>query len=872
MADAPDAHQLLLQINANVELLRSNLSAAERLVKNFTDKTQHHLDDSDKRFEHFGHAIERLEGPLEHLKRVGEGAFAFLIGESLIEKGKEALEFAGNIEFAAQKIGVTTTFLQQFRYAASQSGASIEVAETALSKFTRSIGEAANGNKAVIELFDRLGVKVLDASGKVRSVEKIYLDTSTAISKIEAPAQRAADTYTLMGRGAGALIPLMARGAQGFSELAAAANELGVVLSPDLIEHAEDVNHKMAALKLILDAQMASAVAQNAQAIGNIATALVQAAGAVAKFLGSDPAKALGLLGGLAGAKLAGGPGSAIGALAGVAYGKHLDDENNDLEYRRQRLHAAAEQVKRDMAAPVTGLGGSIISFRHEGEGSQVNLRQAWHDLKIEQDRYRRALAANKGGSAEAGPGGGSDEAGASNPATGHHKAKKGKSAEQLAREAEAKRQRALAEDSAFDRELRSAQVAYQHAEAALADTAQNQLAAELASLQDALITRRDEIDNQLSAGKISQARRDQLVLILEKTEADQEEMARRKRDSRILAEKLAHGQLELQGQIEMLGLDERLADTRKERLKIELQLLELQRQQAIRDQQKIIDDPTSTAAQRSDAATRQGQINAQFPKAQKGLEDQYASPLTAYKDQLKRDTADMTDALQSVQVDGIKSLQDGLIGIISGTESVGSAFKKMADTIIADLARIAIEKAIVSILGSLAGGGVNLGGGSSHDIGNGSKGFAAGHIPGFAGGLISGRGSGTSDSILAYLQGKGLIRVSNGESIMTANATERYGSILAAMNDNRLPGFAEGNVPSMRGIRAPAIPNLAGMGSAGSAPIQINTTVHIDGGASEADRAAMRNELAQRDAELPGKILQTVSEANSRFVALGFQ
>lgn len=862
MADTPDARQLLLQINANVELLRSNLSAAERAVKEFTDKTQQHLDTGDARFERFGKTIERLEGPLEHLKRAGEGAFVFLIGESLIEKGKEALEFAGNIEFAAQKIGVSTTFLQQFRYAASQSGASIEIADTALSKFTRSVGEAANGNKKIIELFNKLGVQVLDSSGKVRSVEKVYLDTSTAISKIEDPARRAADTYSLMGRGAGNLIPLMARGAQGFNELAAAADQLGIVLSPDLIEHAEEVNHKMAALKLILDAQMASAVAQNAQAIEGIATALIQAAGAVARFLGSDPAKALGLLGGLAGAKMAGGPGAAIGTLAGVAYGKHLDDENNDLEYRRQQLDKAYRQVKLDQAAPAPGLLGGLISFRHEGEGSQRNLAQAWHDLKIEQDRYRRALAANKGGSGEAAPGGGSDDAGASNPDISHHK--KGKSAEQLAREAEAKRQRALAEDSAYDRELRTAQVAYQHAEAALADTAQNQLSAELASLQDALITRRDEIDNQLSAGKISKARRDQLVNLLDQTEEDQEELARRKATQRINAEKAAHEQLELQGQIDLLGLDERLVYTRKERLKIELQILELQRQQAIREQQKIIDDPLSTKAQRDDAAARQGQINAQYPKVQEDTRRQNAGPLDAYKDQLKRDTADINDALQSVEVDGLKGLQDGLLGIINGTESVGSAFKKMADQIIADLARIAIEKAITSILTSFAGGGKP----SDGFAGGGLPGFAFGGIPGFAdgGGMIRGPGSGTSDSILAILGGRKLIRVSNGESINTAESTRQNWHLIDAMNKGQVPGFASGGMPSMRPLRAPSVPSLAGM-SGGTAPIQINTTVNVQGGASEADRAAMRAELAQRDAALPGQIIATIAEAQGRFM-----
>jgi len=126
-----------------------------------------------------GKSIERLEKPLESLKRAGEGAFAFLLGESLVEKGKEALEFAGNIQFMANQVGVSTKFLQE-----SGSPRAVRCRDrchdTSLIKFSRSVGEAANGNKAIVELFDKLGVKVLDAGGKVRSVESVYADTATA--------------------------------------------------------------------------------------------------------------------------------------------------------------------------------------------------------------------------------------------------------------------------------------------------------------------------------------------------------------------------------------------------------------------------------------------------------------------------------------------------------------------------------------------------------------------------------------------------------------------------------------------------------------------------------------------------------------------
>lgn len=79
---------------------------------------------------------------------------------------------------------------------------------------------------------------------------------------------------------------------------------------------------------------------------------------------------------------------------------------------------------------------------------------------------------------------------------------------------------------------------------------------------------------------------------------------------------------------------------------------------------------------------------------------------------QLARSSRDTQAAMQELAVGGLKSLEDGLVDIISGTESVADAFKKMANAIIADLIRIAIRQAII---GPLAGafGGMFGGGGS---------------------------------------------------------------------------------------------------------------------------------------------------------------
>jgi hypothetical protein len=181
----------------------------------------------DKRWASLGKSIDQLGRPLERLKSLSELAVGALLGESLLHKGKEALEFAGNIQFMANQIGVSTGFPAEVPTMQLDSSASAtEVADTGLTRFTRTIGEAANGNKQAIDLFDRLGVKIRDAGGGVRSVEAIYADFANGLKKVDTPAQRNADNMQAMGRGMASLTPLVAEGLRALTRSPAPLNNL----------------------------------------------------------------------------------------------------------------------------------------------------------------------------------------------------------------------------------------------------------------------------------------------------------------------------------------------------------------------------------------------------------------------------------------------------------------------------------------------------------------------------------------------------------------------------------------------------------------------------------------------------------------------
>lgn len=215
--------------------------------------------------------------------------------------------------------------------------------------------------------------------------------------------------------------------------------------------------------------------------------------------------------------------------------------------------------------------------------------------------------------------------------------------------------------------------------------------------------------------------------------------------------------------------------------------------------------------------------------------------PIAQLREQLEKSVGDTGHALDDVGARGLDALSDGLADIITGTESVGSAFKRMAASIIADLARVAAQKLILSILTGGSGGFLSSLFGRA---GGGKVERRAG------GGKISGPGTGTSDSILALIDGQQPLLVSNGESIVTAEATRRYWPLIDAMNKGRIPGRARGGPIGDEQLFLPALPtarSLASPAAGGGQPMVFD----LRGALVTADLLAQINQTMARHAQV---------------------
>lgn len=134
-----------------------------------------------------------------------------------------------------------------------------------------------------------------------------------------------------------------------------------------------------------------------------------------------------------------------------------------------------------------------------------------------------------------------------------------------------------------------------------------------------------------------------------------------------------------------------------------------------------------------------------------------------------------INEELESVAVDGLQRLNDGLTDAIMGTKSLAEAFRAMAEDIISQLIRIAIQQLIIKPMANLLfGGGLGGGGGG----GGGTTPSIFGDLPGFLipEGFASGGSVTGGKPILVGEEGPELFVPSGPGTIVPNNAMATLG------------------------------------------------------------------------------------------------
>lgn len=396
---ARSTEQLLIAIDATTEQLRREMRRADQTVTQGSRRMDANL--------------RRIDGHFQRVTRSVQ-SFAGMIGIAFGFRGLQraigsSLEMADGLQTMADRVDLSTTRLQELRFAADETNSSAEVLDSSLERFARRLGEARAGTGPLSSVVQELGIRTDDAG-------EAFLDIADAIANAEDSSDRLRIAQAALGEQGRELVDMLRLGRDGLDDMGREARETGRIIEADIIDRSAEVSRQMDRLQrdfrtafqrgvlegftdeaermhgVLADRAMVDNIENLGEAIGSLAETMlthhrtitsVMAALAMAKMTPGHPAfKAV------------------AGMAAGIATHQALAPEPDEARQLRDEL----DTLEQDMAGM-----RQRLEFAHprEREGLEASLSEmrrrrdrAMADLMLMQDDSRAAGPTDAGGGA----------------------------------------------------------------------------------------------------------------------------------------------------------------------------------------------------------------------------------------------------------------------------------------------------------------------------------------------------------------------------------------------------------------------------------------------------------------------------------------
>lgn len=209
---------------------------------------------------------------------LGGGLITGLLGAGFGTAVKNAVDSLDKLDEAAERLGVSVEDLSALNFAGKMNGLEFEDMTGALTKLSVKMQEAAAGGKEAGALFADVGVKVTDASGKIKPAEAVLAEIAERFAKFEDGAAKTALAVDLFGKSGAKLVPLLNGGAAGLEAMRKEAESLGAVIDGKLVKQAAEFNDNMDRLSILSGAAAKMMAAQLLPSLNDTAEAFLEAA------------------------------------------------------------------------------------------------------------------------------------------------------------------------------------------------------------------------------------------------------------------------------------------------------------------------------------------------------------------------------------------------------------------------------------------------------------------------------------------------------------------------------------------------------------------------------------------------------------------
>lgn len=271
--------------------LKSNADA----LKKYSDETGEAGDKSkglgdmlDELGSKFGVSLpDNIKGTLDGMAKIDNqsvaliGTFAAVaaaivsVEKALIDLTVQQAEWAKEIESGSSQLGMSTESYQQLDYVMQSVGYSMEQAKGDISALAEKAQDAADGSGEAAEMFDRLGVSVMNADGTMKSQTQLFAEVYNSLALMSDVTERNAIASKLLSTtGEEAVIPMLEKYGVAVGQAASAAP----IVSDDDIQKLSSLGDalgtfesKIEAAKSEIAAEFAPSLEQVLQIVGNLA-------------------------------------------------------------------------------------------------------------------------------------------------------------------------------------------------------------------------------------------------------------------------------------------------------------------------------------------------------------------------------------------------------------------------------------------------------------------------------------------------------------------------------------------------------------------------------------------------------------------------
>ena len=193
-----------------IGLILSATDKMSRIVDQAVNKSTNRMNAFQKSISNTGSKFQKI-GAVIAASGAALTTGLFVNVDNMAEKAKQ-------IQFASERIGLSSSEYQKLSYAASKGLLDLTAFETSMARLYKNQVAAASGNKKLEASFKAAGVSVRTADGRLKTGSEIILELSDNFKKAPNGVAKTAIAMQLFGRSGKDIIPILNKGSEAIKE------------------------------------------------------------------------------------------------------------------------------------------------------------------------------------------------------------------------------------------------------------------------------------------------------------------------------------------------------------------------------------------------------------------------------------------------------------------------------------------------------------------------------------------------------------------------------------------------------------------------------------------------------------------------------